>query len=125
MIFGKRAFFGYAAAPGGNDWWFVNLPQHREPGRGEAEAISSTQWRQRFAEAYAEDAGPALELIAATPDFAPMTPIHTGPHLRRGDTERMIAAGGAAPPPTPPTRPGAPRAPRARAAPPNPVAGHH
>src|SRR5258708_16048274 len=107
MIFGRGALCGCAAAPGGNVWWFVNLPQHREPGRGEAEAISSTQWRQRFAEAYAEDAGPALELIAATPDFAPMTPIHTVPHLRRWHTDRLIVVGDAAHAPSPPSRPGA------------------
>ena len=60
MIFGKRAFFGYTTAPDGQVWWFVNLPQRREPARGEAEAISNAQWRQRLAEVYAEDAGPAM-----------------------------------------------------------------
>ena len=95
MIFGKRAFFGYAAAPGGQVWWFANLPQRSEPARGEAEAISNAQWRQRFAEIYAADAGPALELIAATASFAPMTPIHTIPHLRRWHTGRMIVVGDA------------------------------
>jgi FAD-dependent urate hydroxylase len=107
MIFGKRAFFGYATAPGGQVWWFVNLPQRREPRRGEAETISSTQWRQRFAEVYAEDAGPALELIAATPGFAPMTPIHTVPHLRRWHTDRMIVVGDAAHAPSPTSGQGA------------------
>jgi 2-polyprenyl-6-methoxyphenol hydroxylase-like FAD-dependent oxidoreductase len=27
MIFGKRAFFGYAKAPDGEVWWFANLPR--------------------------------------------------------------------------------------------------
>jgi len=95
MIFGKRAFFGYTTAPDGQVWWFANLPQHREPARGEAEMVSAAQWRHRFTEIYAEDAGPALELIAATPGFAPMTPIHTIPHLRRWHTGRMIVVGDA------------------------------
>ncbi|HEX4656534.1 MAG TPA: NAD(P)/FAD-dependent oxidoreductase [Streptosporangiaceae bacterium] len=107
MIFGKRAFFGYAAAPGGEVWWFVNLPQRREPPRGEAESISSMQWRQRFAEVYTDDAGPALELIAATPGFAPMTPIHTVPHLSRWHTDRMIVVGDAAHAPSPTSGQGA------------------
>jgi FAD-dependent urate hydroxylase len=107
MIFGKRAFFGYVAAPDGQAWWFANLPWRREPQRGEAEAISAEQWRQRFAEVYADDAGPALELIAATPGFAPMTPIHTIPHLRRWRTDRMITVGDAAHAPSPTSGQGA------------------
>jgi len=107
MIFGKRAFFGYATAPGGQVWWFANLPQHREPARGEAEMVSAAQWRHRFTEIYAEDAGPALELIAATPGFAPMTPIHTIPHLRRWHTGRMIVVGDAAHAPSPTSGQGA------------------
>jgi len=107
MIFGKRAFFGYATAPGGQVWWFANLPRHREPARGEAEMVSAAQWRHRFTEIYAEDAGPALELIAATPGFAPMTPIHTIPHLRRWHTGRMIVVGDAAHAPSPTSGQGA------------------
>ena len=107
MIFGERAFFGYATAPDGQVWWFANLPQHREPARGEAEMVSAAQWRHRFTEIYAEDAGPALELIAATPGFAPMTPIHTIPHLRRWHTGRMIVVGDAAHAPSPTSGQGA------------------
>ena len=107
MIFGKRAFFGYAAGPGGQVWWFANIPQRREPPRGEAEAVSNTQWRQRSAEIYAEDAGPALELIAATPGFAPLTPIHTIPRLPRWHTGRMIVVGDAAHAPSPTSGQGA------------------
>src|SRR5262249_16960523 len=75
--------------------------------RGEAEMVSAAQWRHRFTEIYAEDAGPALELIAATPGFAPMTPIHTIPHLRRWHTGRMIVAGDAGHAPSPPPGQGA------------------
>ena len=107
MIFGKRAFFGYANAPGGQVWWFANLPQRREPNRGEAEAVPAAQWRHRFAQIYAADAGPALELITATPDFAPMTPIHTIPRLRRWHTGRMIVIGDAAHAPSPTSGQGA------------------
>jgi len=107
MIFGKRAFFGYTTAPDGQVWWFANLPQHREPARGEAEMVSAAQGRHRFTEIYAEDAGPALELVAATPGFAPMTPIHTIPHLRRWHTGRMIVVGDAAHAPSPTSGQGA------------------
>jgi 2-polyprenyl-6-methoxyphenol hydroxylase-like FAD-dependent oxidoreductase len=107
MIFGKRAFFGYATAPDGQVWWFVNIPQSREPAQGEVETISTAEWRGRFAKVYADDAGPALELIAATPGFAPMTPIHTIPHLSRWHTDRMIVVGDAAHAPSPTSGQGA------------------
>jgi hypothetical protein len=32
MIFGKRAFFGYAMAPDGEVWWFANVPPVTRPG---------------------------------------------------------------------------------------------
>ena len=107
MIFGKRAFFGYANAPDGQVWWFVNIPHTGEPTHGELETISTMEWRERFAQLYADDAGPALELIAATPDFAPMTPIHTIPHLSRWHTNRMIVVGDAAHAPSPTSGQGA------------------
>ncbi|CAM3600237.1 FAD-dependent monooxygenase [Occultella aeris] len=107
MIFGKRAFFGFAVAPGDEAWWFVNLPQRREPARGELAAVSEAQWRARFAELYADDAGPALEIIAATADFAPMTPIQTIPRLRPWSSGRVIVIGDAAHAPSPTSGQGA------------------
>jgi FAD-dependent urate hydroxylase len=107
MIFGKRAFFGFAVAPADEAWWFVNLPQRREQARGELAAVGDTEWRARFAELYADDAGPALEIIGATPDFAPMTPIRTIPRLRPWSSGRVIVIGDAAHAPSPTSGQGA------------------
>ncbi|WP_037366141.1 FAD-dependent monooxygenase [Nakamurella lactea] len=107
MIFGKRAFFGYATAPDGENWWFVNLPHRPEPGRGEVEAVPGAQWRRTFTQIYRDDAGPALELISATPDFAPMTAIHTVPKLPHWHRGRMIVVGDAAHAPSPTSGQGA------------------
>ncbi|MET9022729.1 NAD(P)/FAD-dependent oxidoreductase [Actinopolymorpha sp. NPDC004070] len=107
MIFGKRAFFGYAVAPDGQVWWFVNLPRKTEPAPGEVEAIGAEDWRRTFAELYADDAGPALKLIAATEEFAPMTPVHTYPHLARWYSDRMVVVGDAAHAPSPTSGQGA------------------
>lgn len=107
MIFGKRAFFGSATAPDGEVWWFVNIPWRPEPARGEVEAIATDQWRHRLAELYADDAGPALELIAASPDFAPMSAIHTVPRLPRWSSRRAIVIGDAAHAPSPTSGQGA------------------
>src|SRR5215210_6309422 len=46
MIFGKRAFFGYAVHPSGEIWWFANPPRSDEPSKTELAAISTKQWRE-------------------------------------------------------------------------------
>ena len=107
MIFGKRAFFGYAPAPGGQLWWFANLPRRGEPARGEAQAITTEQWRPRLLQLFADDAGPAIALIEATPQIMPMTPIHTIAHLPAWHNGRMIVIGDAAHAPSPTSGQGA------------------
>lgn len=107
MIFGRRAFFGYAVAPDGEIWWFVNLPEPKEPPRTQLRAVPAQRWRETFQRVYADDAGPALNLVAATPDFAPMTSIHTMAHLPRWHTDRMIVVGDAAHAPSPTSGQGA------------------
>jgi 2-polyprenyl-6-methoxyphenol hydroxylase-like FAD-dependent oxidoreductase len=107
MVFGKRAFFGFAHAPEGSAWWFVNVPHPREPARGELAAVTTSQWRGRFATLFADDAGPALELITATTDFAPMTAIHTVPPLKRWHRDRVLILGDAAHAPSPTSGQGA------------------
>jgi 2-polyprenyl-6-methoxyphenol hydroxylase-like FAD-dependent oxidoreductase len=107
MIFGRRAFFGYAAAPGGEVWWFANLPRRGEPAAGELRAAGGEGWRERLLAAYADDAGPALSLIRATPVLFPVTPIHAMPHLPVWHRGRMIVVGDAAHAPSPTSGQGA------------------
>ena len=109
MIFGKRAFFGYVLAPGGEVWWFANVPRGDEPARGELEAITAEEWQRRLAELYAEDAGPAVRLVQAsdTADIMKASPIHSIPHLPVWHTGRMIVIGDAAHAPTPTSGQGA------------------
>lgn len=107
MIFGKRAFFGYAVAPDGEVWWFANLPQPKEPAPGSLAAIGSDEWRRRLIELFAGDAGPAIRIIQATPSDLVATPIHTLPHLATWHTDRMIVIGDAAHAPSPSSGQGA------------------
>jgi FAD-dependent urate hydroxylase len=109
MIFGRRAFFGYALAPGGEVWWFANVPRGSEPVRGEAEAVAAGAWRRRLAELYAGDAGPAARLVEASDTAAIMkaSPTHTLPHLPAWHKGRMIVIGDAAHAPTPTSGQGA------------------
>jgi FAD-dependent urate hydroxylase len=101
MIFGKKAFFGYVVAPGGEAWWFANVPHRTEPVRGEAGVISDDERRIRLLRLFAEDAGPAVALIRATAQLMPMTPIHTVGHLPHWHSGRIIAIGDAAHAPSP------------------------
>jgi len=41
MVFGKRAFFGYAVHPSGDVWWFANPPRADEPTGAELAAIGT------------------------------------------------------------------------------------
>jgi FAD-dependent urate hydroxylase len=107
MIFGKRAFFGYAVAPDGEVWWFANVPRRDEPARGEVEAIGGDEWRRRLLELYAGDAGPATALLHATPEMMAMSPIHSIPHLPAWHNGRMIVIGDAAHAPSPSSGQGA------------------
>ena len=108
LIFGKRAFFGYVLAPGGEVWWFGNVPRGDEPARGEVEAITAEAWRRRLAELYAGDAGPAVRLVEASDTTIMKASLtHSVPHLPTWYKGRMIVMGDAAHAPTPSSGQGA------------------
>jgi FAD-dependent urate hydroxylase len=67
MVFGKRAFFGYAVHPSGEIWWFANPPRADEPTGAELAAIGTEQWREMLIDLFAGDASPAVEIIRSTP----------------------------------------------------------
>ncbi len=107
MIFGRRAFFGYAVAPDAEVWWFANVPQPDEPARGSLAGIGTDEWQRRLLELFADDAGPATRLIEATSHELVASPIHTMPHLPTWHTDRMIVLGDAAHAPSPSSGQGA------------------
>ncbi len=67
MVFGKRAFFGYAVHPSGEVWWFANPPRADEPTSAELAAISTEQWKKMLVDLFAGDDTPAVEIIRSTP----------------------------------------------------------
>ncbi|MFG3252941.1 FAD-dependent oxidoreductase [Streptomyces sp. NPDC048172] len=107
MVFGKRAFLGYALAPDGQVWWFANVPRPDEPARGEAEATGAEEWRRRLVELFADDAGPAAELVRASREIMPAGPIHAMPGVPTWHRGRMIIIGDAAHAPSPSSGQGA------------------
>lgn len=107
MVFGKRAFFGYAVAPDGEVWWFANVPEAHEPARGALADISTDAWRRRLMGLFADDAGPATRLIQATPHDLAASAFHTLPHLPHWHSDRMVVIGDAAHAPSPSSGQGA------------------
>ncbi|HKU10634.1 MAG TPA: NAD(P)/FAD-dependent oxidoreductase, partial [Sinomonas sp.] len=107
MIFGKRAFFGYAVAPDDEVWWFANVPEPNEPTRGSLAGIGTDEWRRRLINLFADDAGPAARLIETTTHELAASPFHTLPHLPTWHTDRMIVIGDAAHAPSPSSGQGA------------------
>ena len=100
MIFGKRAFFGYAVHPSGEIWWFANPPRADEPSKAELAAISTEQWREILIDLFAGDDTPAVDIIRATPgdlsgwatyDLPSVPTWHRGPMVIIGDAAHATA----------------------------------
>jgi FAD-dependent urate hydroxylase len=96
MVFGRRAFFGYAVAPDGAIWWFANPPQRTEPAPGELAALTTEHWRRRLRELFAEDRTPACAIIEATPGELKAWATYDVPAVRRWHRGRMVVIGDAA-----------------------------
>jgi FAD-dependent urate hydroxylase len=96
MVFGKRAFFGYAVAPDGAVWWFANPPQRSEPAPGELSALGTAHWRARLKELFGGDATPACAIIDATPGELEAWATYDLPSVRRWHRDRMVLIGDAA-----------------------------
>lgn len=93
MVFGRRAFFGYYAAPDGDVVWFVNWPR-AEISREERAATSDAAWKEQLVELFTDDAGPAIDLIRGgelelagdnTYDIGHVPVWHRGPMVIIGD----------------------------------------
>lgn len=95
MIFGKRAFFGYAPAPDGETWWFANPPRADDPGAAVAD-ITDAQWREWLHHLYSVDDSPAVDLIRATPDALRGWTTRDIPTIPRWHNDHMVVIGDAA-----------------------------
>ncbi|MFP3913765.1 MAG: FAD-dependent oxidoreductase [Actinomycetota bacterium] len=93
MSFGRRAFFGHAAAPDGDVVWFVNHPRPLITAE-ERRSITPAEWKRLLADLFQGDAGPATELIEAgdlelyadnTHDLGHVPTWHRGPMVIIGD----------------------------------------
>jgi FAD-dependent urate hydroxylase len=96
MVFGKRAFFGYAVHPSGEIWWFANPPRATEPTGAELAAIDTEQWREMLIDLFAGDDSPAVEIIRSTPGKLAGWATHDLPSVPTWYRGSMIIIGDAA-----------------------------
>jgi 2-polyprenyl-6-methoxyphenol hydroxylase-like FAD-dependent oxidoreductase len=94
MVFGKRAFFGYTVRPSGEVFWFANIACDRQPA-GSTSNDAAT-WKARLIALFADDAGPAIELVTATEDDVGAYPIFDMPVVPRWSSGGMVITGDAA-----------------------------
>jgi FAD-dependent urate hydroxylase len=106
MVFGKRAFFGYVSDPSGGIAWFANVP--RPPISPDERAATTTQqWTDQLVELFADDHGPASEIIASgTLEFAADN-THDLPSVPTWHNNSMVIIGDAAHAPSPTSGQGA------------------
>ncbi|MGY1731122.1 FAD-dependent oxidoreductase [Geodermatophilus sp. SYSU D01045] len=96
MVFGRRAFAGYLAAPDGGTWWFANPPLTREPADGEVAGTPDARWRALLHDLYGSDRSPLADLVAATPGPLRGWTTYDVPTLRRWSRGRTVLIGDAA-----------------------------
>ena len=106
MIFGARAFFGYVPDAAGGTVWFANVPRHPS-NRAERESTTAEQWKDRLIELFANDRGPATELIGAGSLQLAADNTHDLPSVPAWHKVPLIVIGDAAHAPSPSSGQGA------------------
>jgi FAD-dependent urate hydroxylase len=96
MIFGHRGFFGYSVREQGDVYWFANMGWADEPTRESIGSLSPEQWKGTLVNLFAEDAGPASDIISATTDEIAAFPIYDMPIVPRWHRDAMVILGDAA-----------------------------
>ena len=96
LVFGRRAFAGWTAAPDGRTWWFANPPMRREPGPGEMAAVPDGRWRARLRELYRVDSSPVVAMVEATAGPLRAWTTYDLPSVPLWHDDRMVLVGDAA-----------------------------
>jgi 2-polyprenyl-6-methoxyphenol hydroxylase-like FAD-dependent oxidoreductase len=96
MVYGRKAFFGYAVAPSADVWWFANPPRRDEPSDADLAATGSDAWRAELARLFDADVSPAVRIVEATPGDLRAWATYDLPHVPVWRTARTVLAGDAA-----------------------------
>src|SRR5262245_28208183 len=106
MIFGRRAFFGYATDASGGTAWFANVPRHPST-PAERGSTSADEWKRWLLDRFAADRGPATDLISAGVLELSADNTHDLPTVPTWYRHSMIVVGDAAHAPSPSSGQGA------------------
>ncbi|MGW5646057.1 FAD-dependent oxidoreductase [Saccharopolyspora sp. NPDC003752] len=96
MVFGRGCFYCYLVHPNGDVWWFANPRQPKELSREELAAVSEDQWRAELLDLFAEDDGPARDLVTASDELFAGWNTYDFPKVPTWHRDRMIIIGDAA-----------------------------
>ena len=96
MVFGRRGFGGYLAAPDGSTWWFATPPLTGEPDAREVAATPDLHWRARLYDLFRGDRSPMVALVEATPGPLRGWTTYDVPRLSRWHRGRTVLVGDAA-----------------------------
>ncbi len=106
MIFGTRAFFGFATDSDGGTAWFANVPRHAVTPEERA-STPAGEWKRLLLDLFAPDQGPATELIRAGTLELTADNTHDLPSLPTWYRGSLIVIGDAAHAPSPSSGQGA------------------
>ena len=106
LMFGRKAFFGYTATPGGDMVWFVNYPRPFITPEERA-STDDDRWRATLGELFSSDAGPAAELIENGRLELAADNTHDLRHVPVWHRDSMVVIGDAAHAPAPSSGQGA------------------
>ena len=81
MVFGRRAFFGYAARPDGETYWFSNYAQAEEPPRGSFSNVDATRFQRELLALHRHDPPEVHRILAALTGPIGVYPIYDMPSL--------------------------------------------
>ncbi|HEY2794244.1 MAG TPA: FAD-dependent monooxygenase [Micromonosporaceae bacterium] len=96
MVFGKHAFFGYAAADDGRVGWFANVPTPVEPTAAELTPAALAAHKRQLLELFAEDDIPATRILDATGAIDVGWPLYLMDAPAQWYRDRMVLIGDAA-----------------------------
>jgi 2-polyprenyl-6-methoxyphenol hydroxylase-like FAD-dependent oxidoreductase len=106
LIFGRRAFFGYHATPDGDVVWFANVPRPMVSA-AERRETGEADWKRQLVDLFADDHGPASELIGAGQLELAGDNTHDLGHVPTWQHGQLVVIGDAAHAPAPTSGQGA------------------
>jgi 2-polyprenyl-6-methoxyphenol hydroxylase-like FAD-dependent oxidoreductase len=95
MVFGRRAFFAYAASNNNEIWWFNNFYREDEPTRHELQTTLQQEIKDQLLTIHRDDPEPIRAIIEQT-DSIFAYPIYEMPEMPRWFSKRVCLIGDAA-----------------------------